>query len=237
MKKLFSLHTAKSGGLSSLLVAICFIFCLPAFAQTTRTEVLTNASIVKLAKVDKFPPDLIKGMINKAPCNFSTSVDSVRALRSAGISDDIIVTMLNKDKTAAVVSTPAIAPKELWGTLTKDPADKKGKRIIQYISKTTGKIFKVGENIEIGNAGRIDGKYYDIQYSFGKFHNTLNEDGERLSGNYIGQTFTIEAIDTSGGLLGMFSKKSSQTVYIYANIGGTMCEIYIEAALAQKEVL
>jgi hypothetical protein len=67
-----------------------------AFADTAAPAAMTNADVVKLAKLG-FGAEVIKAKIDGAPAvNFKTDVDDLVSLKSAGVSQDVISEMLKR---------------------------------------------------------------------------------------------------------------------------------------------
>ena len=67
-----------------------------AFAQTSSTAAMTNADVVKLAKLG-FDSQIIKEKINEASTvNFKVQVDDLVELKNAGVSQDVISDMLKR---------------------------------------------------------------------------------------------------------------------------------------------
>ena len=67
-----------------------------AFAQTASTAAMTNADVVKLAKLG-FDSEVIKAKINGAPTvNFKLEVDDLVKLKNAGVSQNVISEMLKR---------------------------------------------------------------------------------------------------------------------------------------------
>ena len=67
-----------------------------AYAADAAPAAMTNADVVKLAKLG-FGPDVIKTKIDSASSvNFKTEVDDLVALKSAGVSQDVISEMMKR---------------------------------------------------------------------------------------------------------------------------------------------
>ena len=89
--------------------------CLLLVTATVATaETLTNDSIIQLHKLN-FGDSVIVQKIKASTCNFDTSVDALKTLKDAGISDEVLQAMLLvsgsvKAAPAPVVAAPAGAP-------------------------------------------------------------------------------------------------------------------------------
>jgi len=85
-------------GLISLLCAgsAQWFIAAPVFAQSASAAAMTNADVVKLAKLG-FGSEVIKAKIDGASAvNFSLDVDDLVKLKSAGVSQDVISEMLKR---------------------------------------------------------------------------------------------------------------------------------------------
>jgi hypothetical protein len=85
-------------GLMVVLSAVSVQLLTPstAFAQTSSTAAMTNADVVKLAKLG-FGSEIIKEKINGASTvNFKLEVDDLVKLKNAGVSQDVISAMLKR---------------------------------------------------------------------------------------------------------------------------------------------
>lgn len=102
------------GAVVGLMLALCagsaqLLVATPAFAQASSTAAMTNADVVKLAKLG-FGTEVIKAKIDGAPAvNFSLDVDDLVKLKSAGVSQDVISEMLKRGNGGGG-STSAYAP-------------------------------------------------------------------------------------------------------------------------------
>ena len=117
----------RSAGIAvtGLMLALGAVPLLPltastAFASTAESAApgaMTNADVVKLAKLG-FGPDLIKTKIDNAPAvDFKLEVDDLVSLKSAGVSQDVISEMLKRSSGAAgSASLPA-------GAMVGNPGD------------------------------------------------------------------------------------------------------------------
>lgn len=75
----------------------------------TDTQLLTNASILKLAKAG-LSEEVIIGMINSQPGQYSAGADAIIALKQSGVSDKVIATILSRTTTpTAQVPAPETA--------------------------------------------------------------------------------------------------------------------------------
>src|SRR5579859_2166199 len=89
-----------------------------AYAADVAPAAMTNADVVKLAKLG-FGPDVIKTKIDSASSvNFKTEVDDLIALKSAGVSQDVISEMMKRASGGAtgVAGVPA-------GAMVGNPGD------------------------------------------------------------------------------------------------------------------
>lgn len=80
-----------------LATALCLLAILSTpflFAQT-KTDVLTNASIIKLRKAD-LDDDIIVSKIQSSACNFDLSENGLVSLKNAGLSSTMIRAMMDK---------------------------------------------------------------------------------------------------------------------------------------------
>lgn len=76
-----------------------------AYGADTTPAAMTNADVIKLAKMG-FGADLIKTKIDSAPAvNFKLEVDDLVSLKSAGVSQDVISEMLKRSQGGAVASS------------------------------------------------------------------------------------------------------------------------------------
>jgi hypothetical protein len=77
-------------------------------ADTATSAAMTNADVIKLAKLG-FGSDVIKAKIDGASSvNFKTDVDDLVALKSAGVSQDVISEMLKRASGGAAGSAGAV---------------------------------------------------------------------------------------------------------------------------------
>jgi hypothetical protein len=65
--------------------------------QSAADEVLTNDTLIKLVKAG-IRDDVIVGMINIRPGQYSVGPSAVIAMKEAGVSDDVIAAMVNRSK-------------------------------------------------------------------------------------------------------------------------------------------
>jgi hypothetical protein len=96
------------------LIGLCGLLALlasGAFAQPTRAkrEVLTNASVIELAKLG-LSEALIIEKIRQSECNFDTSIEGLRQLKAAQLSDAIIAVVLSPKAAPAAPAAPAARP-------------------------------------------------------------------------------------------------------------------------------
>ncbi len=99
-------------------ICLCLLLALadaPLFAQKARPsmskkETLTNASVIELAKLGLSEAVIIE-KIRQSPQRFDTSVEGLKQLKGAGLSDALIAFMLNPQAAAPVVAPVAtVAP-------------------------------------------------------------------------------------------------------------------------------
>ncbi|MEO5645871.1 MAG: hypothetical protein ABIO57_00620 [Candidatus Paceibacterota bacterium] len=123
--------------------------------------------------------------------------------------------------------TPSTIDPAKYGTFVMD-----GKTITSYISKR-GIELKVGDNIMLNVPSRMDGRFFNIRYAVGNFHNKLNPNSDHLRGDFANNdAYTITGISNSSS--GLFGPKNA---YMYFKLPGTIVygEITIEQALNQNE--
>jgi hypothetical protein len=82
------------------------ILCLAIALAVHGAEVLDNATVVRLTKAG-LSPEVIVLKINQSEAHFDTSADGLIALKSAGVADSIIMTMMQKSAAPSVVAAPA----------------------------------------------------------------------------------------------------------------------------------
>jgi len=145
-------------------------------AQTTQPETLTNASIVKMATTYKFSAAIIKSKIESSYCKFNTSIDSLLALRSSGVPDEIIDKMVSKVP-AKPTAPPSAFPRELWGKLSKDEKT--------YVYRDGSRALHVGDMITLD---RTMNAFFCLVAT----HNTAI-----VAGNYNQEPVTDEYFDGS----------------------------------------
>ena len=97
----------------SMMLFFCVAVLLSLPALTTAQQALNNEAIVKLVKAG-LSEDLIVGMVNSQPGNYSLGADDVIALKQAGVSDKIIAAIVAKGAapmapSTGVASSPAAA--------------------------------------------------------------------------------------------------------------------------------
>ncbi|MBD8899587.1 hypothetical protein [Rhodanobacter sp. DHG33] len=95
-------------------VSIQLLTPATAFAQAAGTAAMTNADVVKLAKLG-FGSEVIKAKIDGAPAvDFKVEVDDLVKLKSAGVSQDVISEMLKRAEgggaPAGAGAGPAVIP-------------------------------------------------------------------------------------------------------------------------------
>ncbi|MBB6242452.1 hypothetical protein [Rhodanobacter sp. MP1X3] len=96
-------------GLMLVLGAVSVQLLTPstAYAQSSSTAAMTNADVVKLAKLG-FGSEIIKEKINGASTvNFKLEVDDLVKLKNAGVSQDVISAMLKRADGGGASSTAA----------------------------------------------------------------------------------------------------------------------------------
>jgi len=109
MKRLFAV--------SFLLAVFCSFF----FAQ--QQSVLKNAEILRMTK-SGLGTDVIVALIKDSPCTFDTSPKELQRLKAAGVSDPVILAMVNAPKASSTPAKPEIDPGKIiregvgWGTFT-----------------------------------------------------------------------------------------------------------------------
>lgn len=93
--------------LTLLAAAVALLLAGAALSQQSgqTAEVLTNDSIVKLAKAG-LSDDTILAIVNNRSGNYSLRADDIVALKQAGISEKVINAMLNKPASKAIAGTP-----------------------------------------------------------------------------------------------------------------------------------
>ena len=89
----------------SLLFLLCFAV---SFAQAQTSEVLTNATIVKMVKA-KLSDDIIIDEINNARVNFDVSPDGIKSLTAQNVSEPVIETMKKAVAAQESITKPAAA--------------------------------------------------------------------------------------------------------------------------------
>ncbi|HEY2860754.1 MAG TPA: hypothetical protein VGJ21_20245 [Terracidiphilus sp.] len=105
----------------SLLLLLCLLVPVLASAQGSGSDTvgplpapsvkpakMTNDSVTKLAKAG-LSDDLIVETVNTQPGEFTTDADSLLALKTAGVSDRVIQSMINKGRIRLTGSDPAPA--------------------------------------------------------------------------------------------------------------------------------
>jgi hypothetical protein len=86
----------------------CLLLCTGTSAQ----ETLTNDSIIKMVKAD-LSESVIVTMVRQHPGNYSTKVDDLIALKEAGVSDEVVGSMVAKmANPSGAASTPSSEPPE-----------------------------------------------------------------------------------------------------------------------------
>jgi len=83
---------------------ICFLLAVSLHSQ----ERLTNETIIKLTKAG-IGEDVIVGMVNQQPGNYSLSADIMIALKKAGVSDKVMAAMVVKNGGTDIQPAPAAA--------------------------------------------------------------------------------------------------------------------------------
>lgn len=91
------------------LFSLSYLAASPAYFKGVESEAkdesLTNESVLKL-KFLAFSPEVIITKIRSSQCSFDTSVDALATLKKAGVSDEVIVAMIEAQEQAV----PAAAP-------------------------------------------------------------------------------------------------------------------------------
>jgi hypothetical protein len=87
-------------------------------ATLVKAETLTNDSVIQLHKLG-LADSTITAKIKASTCNFDTSVDALKTLKEAGISDEVLQAML------LVSSSVKAAPAPIAATPAADPNDPK----------------------------------------------------------------------------------------------------------------
>jgi hypothetical protein len=80
---------------AAIVLSVLFLDAAPVPSQQSAPEVLTNETLIKLVKAG-LRDDVIVGMINSQPGQYSVDPKAVIAMKEAGISDDVIVAVVNK---------------------------------------------------------------------------------------------------------------------------------------------
>ncbi len=99
----------------SMMLFFCVAVLLSLPLLATAQQALNNEAIVKLVKAG-LSEDLIVGMVNNQPGNYSLGADDVIALKQAGVSDKIIAAIVAKGAarmapSTGVVSSPRRRPR------------------------------------------------------------------------------------------------------------------------------
>lgn len=79
---------------------------IPALADHDDPEVLTNYDVIELVRAD-LSEEVILSKIAASPVDFDTSTDAIIALKEAGVSDDVIATMIVRQTGAPWSGTSA----------------------------------------------------------------------------------------------------------------------------------
>ncbi len=88
--------------LTALIIATAPSLVAAKTIQESQSRVaLTNQDVIDLL-LAKLTPDEIIAKINSSPSKFETSVPEIRALKEAGVSDEIIAAMIQVEKTASI---------------------------------------------------------------------------------------------------------------------------------------
>ena len=82
---------------------------VPANQPAAGQEVLINETIIKLVKAG-LSDDIILGMVNSRPGEYSTGVDAIIALKGAGVSDAVITAIMNRGSPNKTAQSPPISP-------------------------------------------------------------------------------------------------------------------------------
>lgn len=90
------------------ILSLIFILCF-ACAAFAQTEILSNDDVVLMSKTG-LSRDLIIGKIRDSKGAFDVSVQGLVNLKTAGVDDEIIQTMMEKSRTLREVSGNAAAP-------------------------------------------------------------------------------------------------------------------------------
>src|ERR1035437_9956234 len=88
-----------------LQVIACFVLVT---ATIAKAETLTNDSIIQLHKL-ALADSTIVAKIKTSTCNFDTSVDALKILKDAGISDEVLQAMLLVSSSVKAAPAPVVA--------------------------------------------------------------------------------------------------------------------------------
>lgn len=159
-------------------------------ATAGQPEVLTNNTIIQM-KTAGFGPNIIISKINSSPCNFTTDVNSLVALKNANVDETVIDAMMKKapQSTTTAGGAPCsgiMIPTALLGTMIDDET---------YIT-TKGVFYTVGQKIKLG-PGTSQGGSYRYVMDF----NVLNspEYDKHAGPEWAGKTVTISKFVTVSG--------------------------------------
>ncbi|HTH93203.1 MAG TPA: hypothetical protein VL576_01855 [Candidatus Paceibacterota bacterium] len=195
-------------------VLLVLLASVATYAQTASVETLTNASIITMKKNYGFSDGLIKSKIKNSPSNFSTDMTSLKTLKDAGVSDDVIEVMVNKN------NEPAAAPvaKTNAGTLSDDK---------QTYTTVGGQVLKVGQTIQLGSpANTVNNLFVDIVRSIAD----QPIENKQLVGDFANKKVVIKKFYSKNGNTYFFYKPDGQIL-----VGGYL--VSIEAAINAKEIV
>ncbi len=83
-----------------------WLFVIAAVSGLLAQEALTNATLMKLAKAG-LSEDVIVGMVNQQPGNYSTKTDDIIELKQAGVGDKVLAAVIAKASGAAAPAAPS----------------------------------------------------------------------------------------------------------------------------------
>lgn len=88
-----------------ILFVVLMLIALSGYAQTPKTEILTNKNVIEIMKAG-LGKDIIISKINSSSCKFDVSTTALIDLKKQGVSDDVITTMINKTNSISTVDRP-----------------------------------------------------------------------------------------------------------------------------------
>ena len=92
---------------AAIVLSVLFLDAAPVRSQQSAAgEVLTNETLIRLVKAG-LRDDVIVGMINSQPGQYSVSPKAVIAMKEAGVSDNVIAAVVNKSSSAGQSSQEA----------------------------------------------------------------------------------------------------------------------------------